>query len=261
MADDYLSRSGRPSSRSRCSPSTDIITLAELRTSTSLSKFECIISTHPPIFQSLLLQLPTSSILDLYHTSDYLRSFLQRYPLAWNHLSFRSPSPGRLASRQASPASDSSGDSARPQSQPYALDQLLMTIIQPFGTRLISLELDHTAVAGDTLTSIVLHSRRETLQHLSVRGCKQVSLKYNIVPFLTLFSLQKANSKLSQSSRLEGLALRSLYTFRCRHHRRRPYTPASLVRKDSDSLSTHELIKICHDLGIWTDTAWCPTPG
>lgn len=231
------------------------------RQQTSLSRFEQIICSHPPVFESLLLQLPTSSILDLYHTSNYLRLFLQGYPTAWNHLSFRSFSPGRLASRQASPASDSSGESSAVQSKPYALDQLLMAIVLPFGTRLISLDLDHTAVAGDTLTSIVLHSRRETLQHLSVRGCKQVSLKYNIMPFLTLFSLQKSASEFQNSGPVPGLALRSLYVFRCRHHRHRPYTPASLIRKDSDSVHTHDLIKICYDLGIWTDTAWCPTPG
>lgn len=254
MAGDELSRFR--ASRERCSSST-----LRPRQRTSLSRLEQIISTHPPVFESLLLQLPTSSILDLYHTSNYLRSFLQGYPTAWNHLSFRSFSPGRLASRQASPASDSSGESSAVRSKPYALDQLLMAIVLPFGTRLISLDLDHTAVAGDTLTSIVLHSRRETLQHLSVRGCKQVSLKYNIMPFLTLFSLQKSASEIQKSGPVPGLALRSLYTFRCRHHRRRPYTPASLLRKDSDSIHTHELIKICYDLGIWTDTAWCPTPG
>ena len=243
-------------SRERCSSST-----IRPHPRTSLSRFEQIFSTHPPVLESLLLQLPTSSILDLYHTSNYLRSFLQGYPTAWNHLSFRSFSPGRLTSRQASPASDSSGESSGIQSKPYALDQLLMAIVLPFGTRLISLDLDHTAVAGDTLTSIVLHSRRETLQHLSVRGCKQVSLKYNIMPFLTLFSLQKSAHEIQKSGPVPGLALRSLYAFRCRHHRRRPYTPASLLRKDSDSVHTHEFIKICHQLGIWTDTAWCPTPG
>lgn len=254
MAGDNSSRSR--ASRKRCSFSTP-----HPRQRTSLSRFEQIISTHPPVLESLLLQLPTSSILDLYHTSKYLRSFLQGYPTAWNHLSFRSFSPGRLASRQASPASDSSGDTSVVQSKPYALDQLLMAIVLPFGTRLISLDLDHTAVAGDTLTSIVLHSRRETLQHLSVRGCKQVSLKYNIMPFLTLFSLQKSAGESQNTGPVSGLALRSLYTFRCRHHRRRPYTPGSLLRKDSDSVHTHELIKICYDLGIWTDTAWCRTPG
>ena len=242
--------------RERCSSSAP-----RPRQRSSLSRFEQIVSTHPPVFESLLLQLPTSSILDLYHTSKYLRSFLQGYPTAWNHLSFRSFSPGRPASRQASPASDSSGETSSVHSKPYALDQLLMAVVLPFGTRLISLDLDHTTVAGNTLTSIVLHSRRETLQHLSVRGCKQVSLKYNIMPFLTLFSLQQSASEFQDPGPVPGLALRSLYTFRCRHHRRRAYTAASLLRKDSDSVHTHEFIKICHQLGIWTDTAWCPTPG
>ncbi|KAF6227167.1 hypothetical protein HO133_008609 [Letharia lupina] len=81
------------------------------------------------------------------------------------------------------------------------------------------------------------------------------------MPFLTLFSLQKSASEFQNSGPVPGLALRSLYVFRCRHHRHRPYTPASLIRKDSDSVHTHDLIKICYDLGIWTDTAWCPTPG
>ena len=262
MENDYPLRSRGPLSRAACSssgslgPSTFPRPCPEPRS--SLSIFECIISTHPPVLESLLLQLPTSSILDLYHTSKYLRSFLQGYPIAWNNLSFRSLSPGRLASRQTSPASDSSGDATTQHSKPFALDQLLVTIILPFGTRLKSLEVDHTAVSGDALTTCVLHGRRETIQHLSVRGCKQVSLKYNIVPFLSLFKLQRDASRTDIKP---ILALRSLYTFRCRHHRRRPYTPASLTRRDSDSAPTHDLIEICHKLGIWTDTAWCPTPG
>ena len=257
MAGDTSPPSQAP--RERCSASS--ATTPRQRQRSSLSRFEQIISTHPPVLESLLFQLPTSSILDLYHTSKYLRAFLQGYPTAWNHLSFRSLSPGRPVSRQTSPASDSSGEILTVHSKPYALDQLLMAVVLPFGTRLISLDLDHTAVAGSTLTSIVLHSRRETLQHLSVRGCKQVSLKYNILPFLTLFSLQQSASETQDSGPVPGLALRSLYTFRCRHHRRRPYTAASLLRKDSDSVHTHEFIKICNQLGIWTDTAWCPTPG
>ena len=260
MEDEYFSRSRGPLSRAVCESagfgrSTSSCACPEPRT--SLSAFERIISTHPPVLESLLLQLPTSSILDLYHTSNYLRSFLQCYPIAWNNLSFRSLSPGRLASRQTSPASDSSGDTPTQHSKLYALDQLLVTIILPFGTRLKSLELDHTAVSGNALTTCVLHGRRETIQHLSVRGCKQVSLKYNIVPFLNLFSLQKN----TQAGNSPLLALKSLYTFRCRHHRRRPYTPASLTRRDSDSAPTHELIELCYKLGIWTDTGWCPTPG
>lgn len=216
----------------------------------TLSTFEHIISSYPTVFESLLLQLPTASIFDLYHTSKCLRAFLQDYPTAWKHLSFRSCSPGRASPRQASPASDASGDTNTSTSKPYSLDLLLVNVVLPFGTRLKSLELDHTAISGESLAHCVLHSRRDTLQHLSVRGCKQVSLKYHIVPFLSLFSLQKTITGLQTH-----LALKSLYTFRCRHHRRRPYTTASLSRKDSDSAPTHDLIQLCHELGIWTDTA------
>ena len=228
---------------------------------TILSTFERILATHRPVVESLLLQLPTSAILDLYHTSRFLRSFLQSYPTAWNHLSFRLLSLGRAEIRQPSPASDTSGEFHLRRSKKNALDQLLVTVILPIGTRLKTLDLDHTAVGGLALTANILPARRETLQHLSVRGCKQVSLKYHIVPYLTLFSLQKSVRSLNQSVHVDHLALKSLYTFRCRHHRRRPYLPASLLRTDSDAEPTHELIKICYNLGIWTDTAWCPTPG
>ena len=261
MANEYPSCSRGPIERTRYpSPGLDKDSSAIHKPQSQLSTFECLLSTHPPVLESLFLQLPTSSIFDLYHTSKYLKSFLQDYPIAWNHLSFRSLSPGRIATRQSSPSSDGSADSTVSQSKYYALDQLLLTIVLPFALRLKSLDLDHTAVSGLALTSSVLHARRETLQHLSVRGCKQVSLKYHIVPFLTIFSLQHSVGE-KRKNGSSGLALRSLYTFRCRHHRRRPYTPGSLLRKDSDSEHTHELIVICRNLGIWTDTAWCPTPG
>lgn len=233
----------------------------DVRQQTVLSNFECVIATCTPILESLLLQLPTLSILHLYHTSRFLRSFLQSYPLAWSHLSFRLLNSGRTESRQASPASDASGDNSFRQSKQYALDQLLIIVIVPFGTRLRSLDLDYTATSGLALSSTVLPARRETLEHLSVRGCKNVSLKYHILPYLTLFSLQKDAPNVSGTPRTDYLALKSLYTFRCRHHRRRPYLPVSLLRRDSDAEPTHELVKICHRLGIWTDTAWCPTPG
>src|SRR5207237_7958850 len=93
-----------------------------------------------------------------------------------------------------------------------------------------------------------------TLQHLSVRNCKNVSVKYHVVPWLQVHSPPT-------SPCADVLALRSLYPYRCRHHRRRPYLPSHLARRDSDSEPTHELIELCHQLGIWTDTAWCPTPG
>lgn len=228
---------------------------------TCLSTLELILATNPPVLESLLLQLPTASIISLYHTSRFLQSFLQSYPLAWTHISFRLSTAGRSESRQASPASDASGESLTRCSKPHALDQLLLSIVIPFGIRLKSLVLDHTSVSGVTLTGQVLGARRETLEHLSIRGCKHVSLKYHIVPYLTIYKLQKSVGERNNALQIDHLALKSLYTFRCRHHRRRPYLPASLLRRDSDADPTHELIKMCHDLGIWTDTAWCPTPG
>lgn len=229
-------------------------------TGSHLSALERILATHPPIFESLVLQLPTSALLDLYHTSRFLRSFLQSYPIAWNHLSFRLFCVHGSGPWQTSTGSDTSADLPTRRSKPYALDQLLVTVVEPFGSRLKTLDLDNTAVSGHTLTSTILPSRRETLEHLSVRGCKNVSLKYHIVPYLTVFSLQKAAGTNTRFGRVNQLLLKSLYTFRCRHHRRRPYLPLTLLRRDSDAEPTHELVKICHNLGIWTDTAWCPTP-
>lgn len=230
----------------------------------SLSIFERVITTHAPILESLLLQSPTDSILQLYHTSRYLQSFLKSYPTAWKYLSFRlyypsgtQPPPVRVVlPGHLDPESQR-------QSRPYALDKLLMTVAIPFSPCLRSLELDNTAVSGQILISTVLHSRRETLEHLSVRGCKNVSLKYHIVPYLTMFGLQydvDMARNIGSSPATKPLALKSLYTYRCRHHRRRPYLTSSLQRKDSDSEPTHELVTLCHKLGIWTDTAWCSTP-
>ncbi|ORY04137.1 hypothetical protein BCR34DRAFT_491863 [Clohesyomyces aquaticus] len=215
-----------------------------------LSLFESIITTYPPVLESLLSQLPTRAILDLYHTSSHLRRFLQRYPLAWKTLSFRLPQPAVTA---PSPGNETPDGGAR--TSKYASDALLKEVVCPYGTRLKSLDLCNTAVSGTALVVSVLAPRTATLEHLSVRGCKNVSLKYHIVPFLEPYTLK--NSPWVP----KDLALRSLYTYRCRHHRRRPYLPASLARRDSDSDPTHQLIEICHELNIWTDTAWCPTPG
>ncbi|OJK02985.1 hypothetical protein ASPACDRAFT_76070 [Aspergillus aculeatus ATCC 16872] len=229
----------------------------------SLSTFERVLTTHAPILESLLLQTPTDSILSLYHTSRYLRSFLRSYPTAWKYLSFRllypsgTPPPIRVVLTGSSEAV------VPRQSRPYALDQLLMNVVLPFSPCLRSLELDNTAVSGQILISTVLHARRETLEHLSVRGCKNVSLKYHIIPYLTMFGLQydvNMERNIGSSPATKHLALKSLYTYRCRHHRRRPYLTSSLSRKDSDSEPTHELVNLCHKLGIWTDTAWCSTP-
>lgn len=222
-----------------------------------LSRFELFLTCSPPILESFLLQAPTSTILALYHTSSYLRQFIRTYPTSWKYLSFRLHQP-----QQTTAATNPVNGTGVRQSSNYALDQLLIYIVNPFSTCLTSLELDNTAVSGQILTQTVLHLRRDTLTHLSVRGCKNVSLKYHINPWLTLYALTSdlANATYTPKE-FQQLALKSLYVYRCRHHRRRPYLPQSLIRKDSDSEPTHELVNICHKLGIWTDTAWCTTPG
>jgi hypothetical protein len=216
-----------------------------------LSLFETVITSYPPVLESLLAQIPTVALLDLYHTSRHLRDFLRKYPLAWKTLSFRLPQP---AVTVGSPGNETP-DSRERASKAYSFDALLKQIIAPNGTRLTSLDLCNTAVTGIALVGSVLAPRINTLQHLSVRGCKNVSIKYHIVPFLEPYTLTDAPWI------KKDLALKSLYTYRCRHHRRRPYLPSSLIRRDSDSDPTHQLIEICHQLGIWTDTAWCPSPG
>jgi len=231
-----------------------------------LAKFEAILSTNPPILESLLLQVPTKTILRLYHTSSYLRRFLQTYPTAWRYLSFRLSQPASLPPPPLPPNGDVNGGAVARLSPNYGVDQLLINIVNPFSTNLTSLELDNTAVSGAILLSTVLNRRSETLEHLSVRGCKNVSLKYHIVDWLKGFwTSSDPHAPLSAASHppqdFQNLALKSLYTYRCRHHRRRPYLPSSLYRRDSDSEPTHDIVTLCHLLGIWTDTTWCTTPG
>ena len=238
-------------------------TLAQMKHHNGLSALERTLSRNSPILDSLILQLPTASIFQLYHSSSFLRRLLQSCPLAWKHLSFRLAAPSvQLMNNNNANATPSADDAAGSRSKNYALDQLLLWVVNPFSSNLKSLELDNTAVSGQILTSTVLLMRRETLEHLSVRGCKNVSLKYHINPYLNVFGLQHEVTGGSASGRdFSKMALKSLYTYRCRHHRRRPYLPSSLSRRDSDSEPTHELVTLCHKLGIWTDTAWCTTPG
>lgn len=217
------------------------------RAAMALSTFERVIAGHPPVLESLLAQLPTVSILALFHTSSYLRRFLKAYPLAWKTLSFRLPP--MVGNFGSSPAGTDTPDGKKEHDKYHPLNDLLFDIIIPLATRLRSLDLCNTSISGSDLFCVVMYPMHDTIQHLSVRGCKEVSIKYHIVPFLR------------RGKKKGNLALQSLYTYRCRHHRRRPYLPSSLVRRDSDSEPTHELIELCHEMEIWTDTAWCPTPG
>lgn len=220
------------------------------------SSFEKLITDQPPVLRSLIGQLPTQSILALFHTSSYLRNFLTRSPTSWRYISWRLYQP---ALTTATPTNNASGTGPR-QSSNYALDLLIIHVINPFSTRLASLELDNTAVSGATLHTVLV-LRKDTLEHVSVRGCKNVSLKYHINPWLVMHAMALDRPQDARAPGYEKLALKSLYTYRCRHHRRRPYLPSSLARKESDSEPTHELVLTCHRLGIWTDTAWCTTPG
>lgn len=220
------------------------------------SRFETTIANSHTILESLIAQLPTESILRLYQTSSFLRSFLRNSPTSWKYMSWRLHQPA-----QVPPPVNVNGASPPRQSSSYALDQLLMYVILPFSTRLTSLVLDNTAVSGATLFQTVMILRKDTLEHVSVRGCKNVSLKYHINPWLTMHAMALEQPQEIRPPELQKLALKSLYTYRCRHHRRRPYLPSSLAKKESDSEPTHELVLTCHKLGIWTDTAWCTTPG
>ena len=221
----------------------------------ALSKFEEIFTINPSIFESLLLQIPTETVISLYHLSRNFRAFLQSYPLAWKTLSFRQVAPG---SQQLVPASSTeSPERLYETKRPFSINNLLETVGQ-YMTALALLDLDNTCVYGTDLVSEILKPRKHTLKHLSVRGCKNVSLKYHILPFLD----RHYNEAKNETGKKEVLALASLYTYRCKHHRRRPYLQTSLKNhRDSDAGPTHELIVMCNQLDIYTDTAWCSTPG
>lgn len=125
-----------------------------------LSPFEAIFTTYPPVLASLLAQISTTTLLDLYHTSRHLREFLKMYPLAWKTLSFRLPQP---AVTMGSPGNETP-DGRERQSRPYAFDALLKQIVGPHGACLTSLDLCNTAVSGTALIMQVLGPRSNTLR-------------------------------------------------------------------------------------------------
>lgn len=100
--------------------------------------------------------------------------------MTWRHLSFRISQPTASASTTAPPNEALNTNIVR-LSPNYGVVQLLINIVNPFGNNLISLKLDNNAVSDSILLSTVLNRRRETLEHLLVRGCNSVSLKYHII--------------------------------------------------------------------------------
>lgn len=260
MSDDFVSMphpnmTQSPQRQIQSLPRTQMVAANPLLQSGS-SRFETTIANSHTILESLIAQLPTESVLRLYQTSSFLRSFLRNSPTSWRYMSWRLHQPAQIPP----PVNANAANQPR-QSSSYALDQLLMYVILPFSTRLTSLVLDNTSVSGATLFQTVMILRKDTLEHVSVRGCKNVSLKYHINPWLTMHAMALEQPPEIRPPELQKLALKSLYTYRCRHHRRRPYLPSSLAKKESDSEPTHEVVLTCHKLGIWTDTAWCTTPG
>ena len=93
----------------------------------ALSLFESVVTAYPPILESLLAQLSTAALLDLYHASRHLRAFLRAYPLAWKTLSFRLPQP--LVTTVGSPGNETP-DSRERQSKAYSFDALLIKATQ-----------------------------------------------------------------------------------------------------------------------------------
>ena len=137
-----------------------------------LSPFEAVFTNYPPVLESLLAHITTSSLLDLYHTSKYLRDFLKKYPLAWKTLSFRLPQP---AVAMATPGNETP-DSRERQSKAYAFDALLKQTVGPNGAVLTSLDLCNTAVSGTALTMQVLGPHSGTLRCLSPTPADQLTL-------------------------------------------------------------------------------------
>src|SRR5579871_1428640 len=107
-----------------------------------LSTFERVMTGTPPILESLLAQLPTSSILDLFHTSNCLRKFLRSYPLAWKTLSFRLPQPISIPGSHGAETPDGRGGHEKY----HPLNDLLLDVIVPLATCLKSLDLCNTAI-------------------------------------------------------------------------------------------------------------------
>ena len=128
-----------------------------LESSSTLSKLELVCFVDGPILASLLLQIPTDTIFQLYHTSSYLRQFLRGYPTAWRYLSFRLLQPSSTTPSSTIVTTNANGTTTSRQSRNYALDQLMITVVNPFSTCLTSLELDNTAISGTILTSTVLN--------------------------------------------------------------------------------------------------------
>ncbi|TGZ81940.1 hypothetical protein EX30DRAFT_240009 [Ascodesmis nigricans] len=210
----------------------------------NLCPLETLLSIYSPILECLVSHLPTQSKLALAQTSRSLRQLLFQHPLFFAHLDFR------LAVYE-SPAFDT-----YPPGTVYNLDSLLQSL--PVEGRITSLTLDWTAVSGYFLFNKILDRCQHTLEHLSVRGCRKVSIKHHIVPhFVFQTQIQPVRDRALGGSQPKPV-LKSLYVYKARGVRRKPFL---IDRKpaDGDEPSRY-LTTLCDTLGIWLDLGLCPTP-
>jgi hypothetical protein len=215
----------------------------ELAPQEYLSPLEALLSIYTPILECLVSHLPTPSKLALAQTSSSLRHLLHSYPRFFAHLDYRLPVIETPNVESYQPGTV------------YNLDRLLQSL--PVHGRIISLTLDWTAISGSFLFNKILDRCSHTLEHLSVRGCRKVSIKHHIVPH---FVYQSSILQLGdhEQERQQKPALKSLYVYKARGVRRKPFL---IDRKpaDGDEPSRY-LTTLAEQLGIWVDLGLCPTP-
>lgn len=222
----------------------------------NLSKFEVLLTIYTPILECLSDHLDTFDKLRLTHVSPHLRRLCHSYPSFWAHPDFH------LVVREGG-GYDSYGIG-----KVYNLDALLS--ILPFEGRLVSLNVDWTAITGHYLFKLV-DKCAATLQHLSVRGCRKVSIKHHIVPhFVHQYLIEPYT--ISSRPELAGTgsggwqiraerpyrALKSLHAWKARGVRRKPFL---IDRKEADGDEpTRYLTTLAAALGIFVDVGLCITP-
>jgi len=207
-----------------------------------LCPLEALLSIYAPILECLVSHLPTSSKLALSQTSRSLRQLLHSYPPFFAHLDFRLS------------VFESANFDSYPLGTVYNLDRLLQSL--PVDGRIVSLTLDWTAVSGSFLFNKILDRCSQTLEHLSVRGCRKVSIKHHIVPhFVYQSSILPIGNRDEEQQKP---VLKSLYVYKARGVRRKPFL---IDRKpaDGDEPSRY-LTTLAANLGIWIDLGLCPTP-
>lgn len=222
----------------------------------NLSKFEVLLTIYTPILECLSSHLDTFDKLRLTHVSPHLRRLCHSYPAFWAHPDFH------LVVREGG-GYDSYGIG-----KVYNLDALLSVL--PLEGRLVSLNVDWTAITGHYLFKLV-DKCAATLQHLSVRGCRKVSIKHHIVPhfvhqfLIEPYAISTLPGQAGTGSGGWGVrkerpyrALKSLHAWKARGVRRKPFL---IDRKEADGDEpTRYLTTLAAALNIFVDVGLCSTP-